>query len=345
MSSIPLPETAPPRAEWRTVLRHRWPLRWMHWINLVCMLALVGSGLQIYNAHPSLYWGHTSVEDAKIFATLGERDKNGELRGVTRIGDQRFDTTGVLGVSTDPDGEVLARGFPSWTTIPSTRSLSVSRRWHLFFTWAWVINGVCYLLWSLASRHLSRDLAMDRRDWREIPKSIIDHLRFRHPSGDEALRYNPLQKLAYLFVIFVLAPLAVLSGLSMSPQMASVMSWFMDAVGGRQSARTLHFVAMSLFVLFALIHVVMVVYAGPINEMRSMITGRFRVHYPIDASASNEKQDAAASGNSANVQNGSEQSTSEQSASEQSTADTSATDFNAAQSSTTKGNATEETRP
>jgi thiosulfate reductase cytochrome b subunit len=121
---------------------------------------------------------------------------------------------------------------------------------------------------------------MQRRDWREIPKSILDHLRFRHPSGDEAMRYNPLQKLAYLFVIFVLAPLAVLSGLSMSPQMGSVMSWFMDAVGGRQSARTLHFVAMSLFVLFALVHVAMVVYAGPINEMRSMITGRFRVRYP-----------------------------------------------------------------
>jgi thiosulfate reductase cytochrome b subunit len=276
MSSIPS-ATAAPHSEWRTVLRHRWPLRWMHWINLACMVALLGSGLQIYNAHPYLYWGHTSVEDAKIFATTGERDANGELRGITWVGDRKFDTTGMLGVSTDPDGQVLARGFPSWTTIPSTRSLAVGRRWHLFFAWAWVINGVCYLLWSLASRHLSRDLAMQRRDWRGIPKSIVDHLRFRHPAGDEALRYNPLQKLAYLFVIFVLAPLAVLTGLSMSPQMGSVMSWFMGAIGGRQSARTLHFVAMSLFVLFALVHVVMVVYAGPINEMRSMITGRFRV--------------------------------------------------------------------
>ncbi len=320
MSSVPLSETAPPRAEWRTVLRHRWPLRWMHWINLACMIALTGSGLQIYNAHPSLYWGHTSVEDAKIFATLGERDKNGELRGVTRIGDQRFDTTGVLGVSTDPDGEVLARGFPSWTTIPSTRSLSVSRRWHLFFTWAWVINGVCYLLWSMASRRLSRDLAMQRRDWREIPKSIIDHLRFRHPSGDEALRYNPLQKLAYLFVIFVMAPFAVLTGLSMSPQMASVLSWFMDAVGGRQSARTLHFVVMSLFVLFALIHVVMVVYAGPINEMRSMITGKFRVRYPAGAAMSSDTANAAASADSAKIRS-------------------------MAEASATNGNATEEARP
>jgi thiosulfate reductase cytochrome b subunit len=282
MSSITAHQESPRTGQWRTVLRHRWPLRWMHWINLACMLALVGSGLQIYNAHPMLYWGHTSEKSAMVLATTGRRDRSGELRGITQVGQHEFDTTGVLGVSTDPDGEVLARGFPSWTTIPSTRSLSVGRRWHLFFAWAWVINGVCYLLWSLASRHLTRDLAMQRRDWRAIPKSIVDHLRFRHPVGDEALRYNPLQKLAYLFVIFVLAPLAVLTGLSMSPQMASLMSWFMDAVGGRQSARTLHFVAMSLFVAFALVHVIMVFYAGPINEMRSMMTGRFRVRDVYD---------------------------------------------------------------
>ncbi|MDQ3038682.1 MAG: cytochrome b/b6 domain-containing protein, partial [Pseudomonadota bacterium] len=137
--------------------------------------------------------------------------------------------------------------------------------------------GCVYLLWSLATRHLQRDLAMQRRDWREIPKSILDHLRFRHPQGEAAARYNPLQKLAYLGVIFGLTPLIVLTGLSMSPQMDSVMGGFIELVGGRQSARTLHFIAMSLFLLFAIVHVLMVVYAGPINEMRSMISGRFRI--------------------------------------------------------------------
>jgi thiosulfate reductase cytochrome b subunit len=118
---------------------------------------------------------------------------------------------------------------------------------------------------------------MRRRDWREIPKSIVDHLRFRHPVGEEATRYNPLQKLAYLGVIFGLTPLIILTGLSMSPQMDPVMGGFIELVGGRQSARTLHFLAMSLFVLFAIVHVLMVVYAGPINEMRSMVSGRFRI--------------------------------------------------------------------
>ncbi len=289
MSSTSLPDTssqAASRYEWRTILRHRWPLRWMHWINLACMLAMVGSGLQIYNAHPALYWGPAATFDTPLLATEAVPAAKGGLRGVTRVGGHEFDTTGVLGASRDPDGEMTRRGFPSWTTIPSTFSLAVARRWHLFFAWAWVINGVVYLMWSLVSRHLTRDLTMQRRDWREIPKSIIEHLRFRHPVGEEAARYNPLQKLAYLFVIFVLAPLAVITGLSMSPQMASVLGWWMDIVGGRQSARTLHFIAMSLFVLFAVVHVVMVFYAGPINEMRSMITGRFRVRYPVvDASA------------------------------------------------------------
>ncbi len=143
-----------------------------------------------------------------------------------------------------------------------------------------MINGLCYIAWSLASRHLQRDLAMQKRDWRDIPRAIADHLRFKHPSGDEAARYNPLQKLAYLGVIFALTLLIILTGLSMSPQMDTVLGWFLQLVGGRQSARTLDFVAMTLFVLFAIVHVVMVVYAGPVNELRSMITGRFRVRYP-----------------------------------------------------------------
>jgi len=295
MATTPLDLGAPGiaagrRGEWRVVLRHRLPLRVMHWINLLCMLVLVGSGLQIFNAHPALYWGATSRFDDPAFATDAVRGPDGRARGVTTVGDAQFDTTGVLGVSKRADGMRVKRGFPEWATIPGPRSLALGRRWHLFFAWLWVINGACYLLWSLASRHLGRDLAMQPRDWRSIPASIVDHLRFRHPVGEDAARYNPLQKLAYLGVIFVLAPLAVLTGLSMSPQMDGVLGWWLALVGGRQSARAIHFIVMSLFVLFTLVHVLMVVYAGPINEMRSMISGRFRIRYPHanDAGASHE---------------------------------------------------------
>lgn len=289
MSSEPL--LHPAETSWRTILRHRWPLRWMHWINLFCMLALVGSGLQIFNAHPALYWGEGSQFAKPLFAIQAMQRPNGELYGVTRIGGTRFETTGVLGVSENQQGKLSSKGFPDWSTIPGSRNLALGRRWHFFFAWLWTINGACYLAWSLASRHLDRDLAMRKRDWREIPRSIADHLRFRHPAGDDAARYNPLQKLAYLGVIFVLAPVAILTGLSMSPQMDTLLGGFVDFIGGRQAARTIHFIAMSLFVLFALVHVLMVFYAGPINEMRSMITGRFRVRYPAASDAKESGRD------------------------------------------------------
>ncbi len=265
-------DASPAGAPARVVLRHRWPLRAMHWINLACMLVLVGSGLQIFNAHPALYWGHASTFHDPVFAARAVRG-----RGVTTIGDTQFDTTGVLGVSRQSDGRLAQRGFPSWATIPGPQWLALGRRWHFFFAWLWVVNGACYLLWSISSRHLSRDLAMKRRDWRGIGQSIVDHLRFRHPRGEEAARYNPLQKLTYLIVIFVLMPLVILTGLSMSPQMDTSLGWWLALIGGRQSARTIHFTVMALFVLFTVVHVLMVVYAGPVNEMRSMITGRFKL--------------------------------------------------------------------
>ncbi len=248
----------------------------MHWINLACMLAMVGSGLQILNAHPALYWGEAS-NFASPLASAKAVTRNGELRGITQIGSATFDTTGVLGAANSPNGVRVRAVAPSWAMIPGSRNLAAGRRWHLFFAWAWVINGAAYLLWSLGSRHLQRDLAMRPRDWREIPKSIGEHLRFRHPVGEAAARYNPLQKLAYLTVIFGLTPLIVLTGLSMSPQLDPVMGGFIEMVGGRQSARTLHFIAMSGFLLFAVVHIVMVFHAGPINEMRSMLSGRFRI--------------------------------------------------------------------
>ena len=277
MSEVQTPAArASSSGPWRTVLRHRWPLRLMHWINLACMLAMVGSGLQILNAHPALYWGEASNFAAPLASTK-TITRSGEMRGITQIGKSSFDTTGVLGATNNPNGIRVRAVAPSWAMIPGSRNLAAGRRWHLFFAWAWVVNGAVYLLWSLGSRHLQRDLAMQRRDWRDIPKSIANHLRFRHPKGEAALRYNALQKLAYLGVIFVLTPMIVLTGLSMSPQLDPVMGGFMELVGGRQSARTVHFIAMSLFVLFAIVHVLMVVFAGPINEMRSMLTGRFRI--------------------------------------------------------------------
>jgi len=267
--------TAPTPA-W-TIYRHRLPVRLMHWINVVCLVVLLGSGLQIFNAHPALYWGDQSTF-ADPWVKLGARPSaaNG-LRGETRIGDARFDTTGVLGASREADGKLHARGFPTWATIPALKNLAIGRDWHFTFAWIFLVNGALYLLWSFASRHFSRDLITSRADWRGIGRSLVEHLRFKHPKGEEATRYNVLQKLAYLLVILVLGPGIVLMGLAMSPYLGASLDWMIQLVGGRQSARTWHFIAAAGLVLFALVHVFEVLITGFWNNLRSMITGRYVV--------------------------------------------------------------------
>ena len=106
---------------------------------------------------------------------------------------------------------------------------------------------------------------------------IRDHARLRFPKGLQAARYNILQKFSYLGVLFGLLPLLVLTGLTMSPAMNAAWPWLLDLFGGRQSARSLHFIAAVLTLGFILVHLVMVVLAGPVNELRSMITGRYRL--------------------------------------------------------------------
>ncbi|TCV95658.1 thiosulfate reductase cytochrome b subunit [Luteibacter rhizovicinus] len=260
----------------RLVYRHRWPVRVMHWINVVCLFVLLGSGLQIFNAHPSLYWGIRSDPGKEVLKIGAAQQSDGQLRGITTVGNHAFDTTGVLGASR-VGTDVQPRAFPSWATIPGPGWLAMGRRWHFFFAWLFVVNGLCYIAWSLASRHLRDDLVPTWRDWRGMGRSIVDHLRFRHPHGDEELRYNVLQRIAYLVTIVVFGGGIVLMGLAMSPRMDAVLSPLVDLVGGRQSARTIHFVIACGFVAFIVVHVLEVIITGPLNQLRGMITGYYRV--------------------------------------------------------------------
>lgn len=269
----------------RLTYRHRLPVRVMHWLNALCIVILFMSGLSIFNAHPALYWGEDSHFDTPLLSLTGKAGPDGRLRGETQVGPWRFDTTGVLGVSPMMSGEPGKRGFPSWATIPGPKSLAAGRRWHFFFAWLFVLNGLAYLAWSWRSRHLRDDLAPTTAEWRGIGASIREHLRFKHPTGEAALRYNILQKLAYLAVILILGPGVLLMGLAMSPHMDSVLGWMLDLVGGRQSARTWHFVAAFAFLAFAAIHLFMVLVTGPVNQVRAMITGRYMIHAPPAAGA------------------------------------------------------------
>jgi len=268
---------APSSTEAYLYYRHTLAVRVMHWVNVVALAVLLASGLNIFSSHPALYWGKSSYTGSgPIFQITTRETDEEDMIGVTRIFGHEFDTTGVLGAATGED-EVVARTFPEWLTLPSFRWLAMARRWHFFFAWVFVINGLCYVAYSIASRHLSRDLAPTGPDWRSIGRSIIDHLRFRHPTGEAAKRYNVLQKLAYLAVIFVVLPLVVLMGFAMSPRLDAAIPGWVDLFGGRQSARTIHFVLAWLLVAFVLVHVFEVIVSGFWNHLRSMVTGRYRI--------------------------------------------------------------------
>ncbi|HZZ62878.1 MAG TPA: cytochrome b/b6 domain-containing protein [Roseiarcus sp.] len=255
--------------------RHRLPVRITHWINALCILFLLGSGLNIFNAHPSLYWGKYGADADKPFFSIGSEDAAGGTRGYVQLGPWRMDTTGVLGWSKS-EGEYVDRAWPDWMTIPSFQDLADARHWHFLFAWLLAINGAVYLTWGVVSRHLKRDIVPTGADVKAIPSSIVEHVKLKHPAGEAAKRYNPLQRLAYLGVMLLIA-LMVLTGLTMSPGFDAVCPWLLDVFGGRQSARSIHFICASLVVLFVVVHLVEVVLAGAINEVRSMLTGRYVV--------------------------------------------------------------------
>jgi thiosulfate reductase cytochrome b subunit len=257
--------------------RHALAVRVMHWINAVALILMLMSGLQIFNAHPALYVGDSSYSGRPAWLEIGAReDAQGKPIGYTRLFGHEFLTTGVLGLSTD-DARMYAQGFPSWLTIPSHQWLAMARAWHFFFAWVFLVNGLCFIAYTIASRHLARDLLPTRDDIRGFGASIVDHLRFRHPTGEAAKRYNVLQKIAYLTVIFVLLPLIVLMGLGMSPRLDTLFGGWVGWFGGRQTVRSIHFVVAWLLVAFVLIHVFEVIVTGLWNNVRSMITGRYRI--------------------------------------------------------------------
>lgn len=231
----------PPEPAPRDIRRHGLATRIWHWVTALTVFVLIGSGLMIFNAHPRLYWGN-------------------------------------YGANFDPAWLELPR-FPGWATIPSTYNLAGARTWHLFFALVLGFALLAYMVWSLIDRHFRRDLRITRPELspRHLRDDLKAHwnLRFHDPADPAA--YNSFQKIAYAGVLFVLLPLGILTGLALSPGMDAAWPWLSWIWGGRQSARSVHFIAMVLIVAFIVVHLALVILAGPINEVRSMITGKWRV--------------------------------------------------------------------
>lgn len=251
------------------IYRQRATTRLTHWIWVICLFFLLLTGLQIFNAYPKLDIGNESgFEYDNSFFEIGAREVGEEVRGFTRVLGWEFDTTGVLGVSS---GEV--RALPAAVTIPSARDLATGRIIHFFFAWVLVGSLAVWLVASLLNGHFQQVWPRGR-DLSQIGPDIVNHarLRFEHQRD-----YGALQKLAYAGVMFALFPLMILTGLSMSPSFNAVAPWLLDVFGGRQTARSLHFIVMLALIVFFVIHITMVLLSGPINSLRSMLTGWYRI--------------------------------------------------------------------
>lgn len=258
----------------RVVYRHRIATRVTHWTWAIALFFLLLSGLQIFNAHPELYIGKQSgfEFDNTILSMRAMQTADGNVDGYTTVFGWSYNTTGVFGMSGPADNPSY-RGFPAWATLPSYQDLSTGRVIHFFFAWFFAAAFLIWFVSSLITGHLRQDILPSITDIKGLPKSLSDHVRFRfHHDG----RYNVLQKLAYAGVLLVIFPLIILTGITMSPGMNAAWPWLLDVFGGRQTARTIHFICMALLVGFFLVHIFMVVAAGPLNEMRSIITGWYR---------------------------------------------------------------------
>jgi thiosulfate reductase cytochrome b subunit len=226
------------------------------------MYFLLLSGLQIFNAHPVLYLGDQSgfAFDNAVLSIGADAD-----RGFVDLLGLQIETTGWLGQSADG-----ARAFPGWATLPSHVDLATGRVIHFFFAWILVGTLVLWFFGAVVSGHLWRDLVMHRIDWMRLWPDLKRHLGLRL---HRTKRYGPVQRLTYGVVLFGLFPLIILTGLAMSPGMNAALPWLPETLGGRQTARTLHFVAAFGLSLFFIVHIVMVILAGPLNELRAIFTG------------------------------------------------------------------------
>ncbi len=224
--------------------RHSALVRITHWITTLCFLALLVTGIEIVISHPRFYWGETG----------------------------NINTTPLFSFHIPSSRALVPTGYGY--VLPDQNGWS--RYLHFQSAWIVVLTGLLYVISILFSGHLRKNLLPGKGDlsWRSLATAIVKPLRFQRPSEAEAWSYNVLQRLTYVFVIFVLFPLVIWTGLAMSPAFVSAFPLAVNSLGGQQSARTLHLFVSVALVLFLLAHIAMIFLAGFTSRMRAMITGR-----------------------------------------------------------------------
>ncbi|MEO9025987.1 MAG: cytochrome b/b6 domain-containing protein [Candidatus Tumulicola sp.] len=255
----------------RVIYRYAFLTRASHWFWVIAFAVLVSSGLQIFNASPNLDASDKSDPARRVLAIQAPADGV----GTTTIFGHTFGTTGWLGWTDDGMGARGPHAFPGWLTIPGSQDLAAGRRWHLFFAWA---ATLCWLAWlaSTAIKGNLRELILRPGDLRKLWPMQAYYLRLRKDPPPHGT-YNPLQKASYTAVLFVIAPLVVITGLALSPGIDAIANPLTALLGGRQFARLWHFAGMLLLLGFFAVHTFQVATQGVVNQMRAMITGWYRV--------------------------------------------------------------------
>ena len=223
--------------------RHPRFVRITHWLTALAFVALLVSGIEVLLSHPRFYWGEVGNVNTVPLFSIPVPSSRGTV------------PTGYGFVLPDQNG---------W-----------SRYLHFQAAWLALMTGLVYLITGLRTGHFRRHLVPTRADrsWRALRTTLMEHVRLNASAFGDPWSYNALQRISYLIVVFLLFPLVIWTGLAMAPAFTAVFPWSVDSLGGRQSARTLHFLATIALVLFTIVHVTMIILAGFRSRVRAMITG------------------------------------------------------------------------
>ena len=235
--------------------RHTVLVRVTHWLTVVSFIVLLVTGLEIVVSHPRFYWGETGNVNTRPLFTI------------------------PIPASRD----TVPTGYSY--TMPDQNGWS--RYLHFESAWVLVLTAIVYGIAGFLNGHFRRNLVPERgqRSLSAHLKRISQYIRRKAPDKDETRSYNVLQRTTYLLVIFVLFPLVIWTGLALSPSFDSAFPGAVNLLGGRQSARTLHFFLTWALVLFFLVHVVMIAVSGFWKRMRGMITGHLTPKHEVEAVA------------------------------------------------------------
>ncbi|HEY0774619.1 MAG TPA: cytochrome b/b6 domain-containing protein, partial [Nocardioidaceae bacterium] len=227
-------------------------LRITHFLNFLFLGLLIRSGWEIIATHPRMYW------------------RNDCGPGTEWI---RFTKRKVPA----EEGAYMARddecSLSPLIALPGRKNIGAGRHWHALVTMLWVLNGLVYVVLLFATGQWRR---LVPTSWEILPEaweSLKVYAGFGIPSIEHFQPYDSLQQLMYFVVVFVAAPLMIVTGPVMSPAVVGRFPWYAKLFGGRQAARSLHFLGMAFFTLFIVIHVALVFLVHPKYNLTHMMLG------------------------------------------------------------------------